>query len=242
MRKKFLIDINCDMGEGFPNDEALMPYISSANIACGFHAGDLKTIRKTIALAQENAVNIGAHISFFDRENFGRTEMIWQPDFIEWAIIIQLQLIKMECERVGENLHHVKPHGALYNMAAKDYSLAKLIARTIFDFDKQLILYGLSGSQSIKAAIDVGLTYKNEVFADRRYQADGNLVSREKDNALIQDYDEAQNHVFNLLHHQKTLAENEQWIDIQADTICIHGDGVHAMAFAKIIANTCLNT
>lgn len=230
-----MIDINCDMGEGYPNDEHLMPYITSANIACGFHAGDLKTMRKTLSLAKEYDVKIGAHISFYDRNNFGRTEMPWESDYLEWAIIIQLELLKAECKRIGTRLHHVKPHGALYNMAAKDYVLAQLIAKTIYEYDKDLILFGLSGSQSFKAANEIGLDFKNEVFADRRYRADKTLVPRQNENAIIKDLEEAKSQIISLINENKVLAENGQWIDIQADTICVHGDGANPLRFVKKI-------
>lgn len=235
LKKKFLIDINCDMGEGFPYDETLMPYINSANIACGFHAGNLKTIRKTLALAKKYQVNVGAHISFYDREHFGRIEMPWEPDYLEWEIVTQLQLLDAEAKKIGLHLHHVKPHGALYNMAAKDFNLAQIIAKTIFDFDKELILYGLSGSESFKAAKAIGLNFKNEVFADRRYQEDRSLVPRKNANALIEDVEEAKKQIFSLFYENKICTENGQWIDIQVDTICVHGDGDHPTELVKLV-------
>ncbi len=182
-----MIDINCDMGEGMGNEKELMPFISSANIACGYHAGDAATIKEVVNLCLQYNVNIGAHPSFFDRENFGRATMQLSPQEIYTIVTDQLTIINTIAMECGAILHHVKPHGALYNMAAKDIVTANAIAKAVKDFDKRLIYYGLSGSVMIAAAEKIGLQTANEVFADRTYQADGTLTPRTQPNALIND-------------------------------------------------------
>src|SRR5688572_10078474 len=166
------LDINCDMGEGIGNDEAIMPFVNSANIACGFHAGNGSTIRHTIQLALKHGVNIGAHPSFRDKENFGRKEMHLNADKVYALVLEQLIKIDLIAKEEGASLHHVKPHGALYNMAARDGQLSKTIAQAVMDFNENLILYGLSGSLLIREGKLMGLNTANEVFADRTYQDD----------------------------------------------------------------------
>src|SRR6266404_9688454 len=164
------LDINCDMGEGIGNDEAIMPFISSANIACGYHAGDEETMKQTIESAIKYNVAIGAHPSFFDKENFGRTEMNLPADEIYDLVILQLRTIHKIVKEKNAALHHVKPHGALYNMSARSPQIAKAVAQAVKDFDGGLVLFGLSGSHSIKEAEVINLRTANEVFADRTYQ------------------------------------------------------------------------
>src|SRR5688572_1852845 len=173
-----MIDINCDMGEGIGNDEAIMPYINSVNIACGYHAGDAETMWRTAELAVKYNVAIGAHPSFPDRENFGRTEMDLPLQEIYELVIRQLVLLNDVAASFDVKLNHVKPHGALYNMSARDPMLAETIAQAVRDFDDQLILLGLSNSHSITAAKKIGLKTMNEVFADRTYRDDGSLTPR----------------------------------------------------------------
>lgn len=223
------IDINCDMGEGYPHDEALMPYISSANIACGLHAGSESIMNTTINLCIRNNVVIGAHPGYADKENFGRQYHNLSANELYTLISMQVQTLHTYCAKNNAYLHHVKPHGALYNAAAKSKEMSAVIAKAIKDFDTNLILYGLSNSFLITEAEAVGLTTAAEVFADRRYTSDGNLVARSEPNAVITDEEEALNQAI-LFVQQKTIK--------RADTICIHGDNAHALSFAKKIHQT----
>ncbi len=179
------IDINCDVGEGMGNEELLMPNISSANIACGFHAGDENEMRRVVDLCLKYNVAIGAHPSFPDKENFGRTAMYLPPESIQQLITAQLNILQKITLEAGGKLHHVKPHGALYNMASKDVLLAKSIAAAVKEFDDSLIYYGLAGSVMIDEAVSYGLPVAQEVFADRTYQQDGSLTPRDMAGALI---------------------------------------------------------
>ena len=228
-------DINCDLGEGIGNDELIMPYISSANIACGYHAGDIDTIKCTIILCVQHKVSIGAHPSFYDRNNFGRTEMSLSPDDLYDLITQQLYIFKEVADLLDQNIHHVKPHGALYNMSAKDASIANVIAKAVRDFDSQLILFGLSGSHSISEAKAIGLKTASEVFADRTYQDDGSLTPRSQPNALIEDAGKAAQQGLQVLKDGTVTTISGKIIPIVAETICIHGDGKNAVEFAKVI-------
>ena len=229
------IDINCDMGEGIGNDEMIMPFISSANIACGYHAGNETIMRQTIELAQKNNVVIGAHPSFFDKENFGRTEINMAADKIYDIIILQLRLMEKFAKHQHATLHHVKPHGALYNMSAKDPTIANAIAHAVKDFDEELILFGLSGSHSIKEAAKLNVKTASEVFADRTYQDDQSLTPRSQANALIEDASRAVLQVLQMIKEGTVTSINGNKFSIIADTICIHGDGKNAIAFARAI-------
>lgn len=231
-------DINCDMGEGMANDAAIMPFISSANIACGYHAGNEKTLWDTITLAKENNVAVGAHVSFLDRANFGRSEMKLSAPAIYEVVIQQLIIIREIADSFDIKLHHVKPHGALYNMSAKDAEMAKAIAEAVRDFDQSLIVYGLSNSLSIKEAEAAGLRTANEVFADRAYHDDGSLVPRSQKGALIEDAAKAVEQVLQMIHKKKVTTQSGAAIPIKADTICIHGDNAYAALFAKSIYET----
>ncbi|HTM91550.1 MAG TPA: 5-oxoprolinase subunit PxpA [Flavisolibacter sp.] len=230
-----ICDLNCDMGEGIGNDEAIMPYITSANISCGFHAGNGDTIRESIALALRHNVRIGAHPSFRDKENFGRKEMHLGQDKL-YAIVLE-QLIKMDliAKEKGAKLYHVKPHGALYNMAAKDAGIAGTIALAIKDFNEDLVLYGLSNSCLISEGKALGLQTANEVFADRTYQEDGSLTPRSQEDALIEDEEQCLQQVMQMIKQGTVTAISGKNIPIAADTICIHSDGKHAVSFAKKI-------
>jgi UPF0271 protein len=229
------IDLNADVGEGFQNDAALMPYISSANIACGYHAGDAETIYGTIALCLQHGVAIGAHPSFPDRENFGRKEMLLSLQELKGVLLKQLHILSDACSRVGATLHHVKPHGALYNLSAKNKELAQTIAETVSAFNPALKLVGLSGSHSIAEGVMAGLDTVAEVFADRTYQDDGRLTPRSQPNAIIQDETQAIEQAINLALHHKVKTISGATISLLAESICLHGDTPHAVSFVRLI-------
>jgi UPF0271 protein len=229
------VDLNCDLGEGCTTDEDIMPFISSANIACGYHAGDEATIKKTLSLAKVFQVAVGAHPSYPDRANFGRKEMDLPIQEIKSLVIEQVRLVKSLAEAIGLTLHHVKPHGALYNKAAKDEETARAIAEAVYAINPSLILFGLANSESGKAAKKVGLQFYNEVFADRTYTDQGQLTPRTEANAMITTDEEAIRQVMQMLQEETVTSKNGKTISIQADTICIHGDGEHAVSFAKHI-------
>ena len=230
------IDLNCDMGEGYGNDAELMDYVSSANIACGFHAGDAATMRTTVETAIEKGVAIGAHPGYRDRENFGRIAMRLSPKKIHDIVTEQIATLNEIATTCGGKLTHVKPHGALYNQAARDSELAAAIAEAVFTIDANLVLFGLSGSVSIVEAEMRGLRTASEVFADRTYQPDGSLTPRIEPNALINDAQMAAAQVVQMVTQQTVTALDGQTVRIKADTICIHGDGSHALEFAGAIA------
>lgn len=230
-------DLNCDMGEGIGNDELIMPCITSANIACGYHAGNEETMLQTICLAKKYKVKIGAHPSFLDRANFGRTEMRISAGEVYDLVQQQIKLLQKIAEQNNAKLHHVKPHGALYNMAAKDKALAKAIAGAVKDIDENLVLYGLSNSFSISEAKAIGLKTASEVFSDRTYQDDGSLTPRIQPNALIQNSEEALQQVMMMVNEGKVRTVSGKEIQIMTETICIHSDGKHAVEFAKAISN-----
>ena len=229
------IDLNCDMGEGMPNDAALMPFISSANIACGFHAGDEHTMKSTVKLCKDFGVRIGAHPSFPDRANFGRTMMEMSPEEIYKMVREQIQVLHKHASALGEKIHHVKPHGALYNASAKDPAIAKAIAQAVFDEDPNALLLGLSGSHSLAAAEALGLKTAHEVFGDRAYQADGSLVPRNQAHACLDQTEEVIHQVKRMVQKGEIQAISGEIIPLRIDTICLHGDGPHALAFAQVI-------
>ncbi len=229
-------DLNCDMGEGIGNDKAIMPFITSANIACGYHAGDEKTMRQTILLARAAGVAIGAHPSFLDKENFGRTEIQdIQPQQVYDLVTTQIKILQTIAYENNAALYHVKPHGALYNMAARDAHLAMAIARAVYDADKTLLLFGLSGSYLVSVAKTIGLTTASEVFADRTYQEDGSLTPRTQPNALIEREEQSLQQVLQMVKKGTVTATSGKEIPIVADTICLHGDGQYAATFAAAI-------
>ncbi|CAN5422366.1 5-oxoprolinase subunit PxpA [soil metagenome] len=230
------IDLNCDMGEGMANDAAIMPYISSVNIACGAHAGDAATMQRTIDLALKYNVAVGAHPGFADRANFGRIAMPLSDDAYYNLVRDQLLSIQQLIDAAGAVMHHIKPHGALYNMSAKDNSVAATIAKAITDHNPALILYGLSNSYSITAAEEAGLQTASEVFADRTYADDGSLIPRTNSNALITDDTLSVQQVLQMVQQQTVTAVNGKIVPVNAETICIHGDGIHAVSFAKLIS------
>jgi 5-oxoprolinase (ATP-hydrolysing) subunit A len=234
------IDLNCDMGESFGawqmgSDAALMDYVSSVNIACGFHAGDPTVIRKTVETAIAKGVKIGAHPSFPDLQGFGRRAMKMSAAEIFDLVLYQISAVKGICEAFGAKLHHVKPHGALYNQAAKDAGLSAAIAEAVQKTDENLIFYGLSGSFLISEAGKIGLRTASEVFADRTYRPDGTLTPRTEANALIHDSKQAVAQVLQMVLEQKVTALNGEKVTLKAETICLHGDGAEALEFARII-------
>ncbi|WP_235785874.1 5-oxoprolinase subunit PxpA [Sediminibacterium sp. C3] len=232
------IDINCDLGEGFPNDSLLMPFISSANIACGFHAGDTDTIKRTIENCVKNKVAIGAHPGFKDRANFGRTEMVLSDCELYDVVAEQIELVLNICTEMGAMLHHVKPHGAMYNMAARDTTMSYIIAGAIKEINPSLILYGLSNSFLISEAEALGLKTASEVFADRTYTPEGMLTPRSEANALLHSTEESLSQVLQMITQHQVIATDGSIVSLKADTICIHGDGAHALSFAAAIFNS----
>jgi UPF0271 protein len=229
------IDLNCDMGEGFNTDSQIMPFISSANIACGFHAGDEAIMHNTVRLAIQHRVAIGAHPGFADKKNFGRTEIYLPLEEVYALVRTQIMLLQKIASANGAKLHHVKPHGALYNMSAKDPALANVIAKAVFDTDNTLLLYGLSGSYSIHEAKKMGLSTASEVFADRTYQNNGSLTPRSQQNAFITNESASIAQVLQMIQQQTVTSVDDQKVPIVAETLCLHGDGIAAEAFAKAI-------
>ena len=227
------IDFNCDLGEGCGNDAAIMPWISSANIACGAHAGDETSMRETLRLCRELGVAAGAHPGYADREHFGRRVLRLAQAEVADQIRQQLQRLNVLAEDEGVRLLHVKPHGALYNQAAGDARLADTIAAVVHDFDARLILVGLAGSELPKAGLRAGLRVAHEGFADRRYLADASLAPRGRPGAVIEDADAAVTQALSIVNtgHVDTL-DNER-IRIRCDTLCLHGDRRDAVDFAR---------
>lgn len=235
------IDLNCDMGEAFgnypmPNDDTLMNYITSANIACGFHAGDPEVMQHTVGMAIKKGVAIGAHPGLPDLQGFGRREMKISANEAYQMTLYQIGALSGFVKAAYGKLRHVKAHGALYNMAAKDANLAKAIAEAVHDFDSSLILYGLSGSEMISWAKKLGLATASEVFADRTYQDDGSLTPRTRSDALITDENKSIDQVLLMVKQQQVISANKKTINLTAETLCLHGDGAHAVEFAKKIS------
>ena len=232
------VDLNCDMGEGMDNESDIMPFISSANIACGYHAGNEDTIKRTIELALGHNVAIGAHPSYLDRANFGRLSQ--SISLVELAELIsdQLNIFEKITNQMGCKIHHVKLHGALYNDCAKDALSSKIVAQTIQAIDPSIMLYGLSGSHSIKEAKAIGLRSVEEVFADRTYQANGQLTPRYLDHALITDPNESAQQVLSMVLDQEIKTHDGTMIAVNAETICIHGDHPEAIEIAKHLFTT----
>lgn len=236
----YSVDLNCDLGESFGSykcgmDEEVIPFISSANIACGFHASDPVVMSKTAELARVNHVCAGAHPGYPDLQGFGRRNLSASPLEVKAMVQYQIGALKAFCTAKGIGLHHVKPHGAMYNMAGKDKSLARAICEAIKEVDPELILLGLSGSEMLKAAEEMGLKSAGEVFADRAYEEDGSLVARGKSGAMITDEEEAVKRVIKMIKTGKVTAITGREISVKADSICVHGDGPKALAFVKKI-------
>lgn len=227
------IDLNCDLGEGAGRDAELMPLITSANIACGAHAGDEATMRATVRLALQHGVAIGAHPGFADRANFGRRELPLTAAEVGRLIVEQTRALQAIAREAGGRVTHVKPHGALYNLAARDAALARGVAAAVRECDPALVLFGLAGSWSITAARECGLRVASEVFADRTYQPDGSLTPRSQPQALITDEHAAVAQVLRMVRERRVRAVTGAEVPIAADTVCLHGDGAHAVTFAQ---------
>jgi UPF0271 protein len=233
-------DLNCDMGESYGaftigSDELIMPFVSSVNIACGFHAGDPAVMKMTVRQAIANGVAIGVHPGLPDLQGFGRREMAVTPEEAFDMVVYQIGALAAFVKSEGAVLHHVKPHGALYNMAAVNKEISSAIAEAIYKVDPALLLYGLSGSELTAAGLRAGLKVANEVFADRTYQHDGTLTSRKLPDAMVSDDQIAISRVLRMVKEGKVTSQQGIDIDIKADTICIHGDGKHAVMFAEKI-------
>lgn len=231
------IDLNADLGESYGawrmgDDAALMAHISSCNIACGFHAGDPLIMARTVRLAQAAGVHIGAHPSLPDLQGFGRRDMAVSADEAYALVLYQIGALAAFCRAEGARLHHVKPHGALYTMAARDATLAAAIARAVADFDRELILVGLAGSVSIEAGRRAGLTVWREAFADRRYTADGQLQPRSQPGAVITELEAAVQQALAIARQEAISTADGQPLRLEADTLCLHGDSAHALALA----------
>ena len=240
MKKK--IDINCDMGESYynkkiGNDSKIMPFITSCNIACGFHGGDPKTIKKTIELAIKYDVKI-AHPSYFDIEGFGRRKVNIELNELESILLYQVSALKGITESYGKKLHHVKPHGALYNMASINDDIAETIVLTIKQIDSNLKLYGPSKMKWKEISQKHKIEYVSEVFSDRNYNDNLTLVDRNLENSMITDIDNCINHLSRMIDKGKVKTVNKKLVDIDVETICIHGDQANALLFAKTIYNS----
>ncbi|HGM6859508.1 TPA: 5-oxoprolinase subunit PxpA [Serratia rubidaea] len=228
-----IVDLNADLGEGGVNDQALLQLVSSANIACGFHAGDAQTMRQSVRWALQYGVAIGAHPSFPDRENFGRTRMQLPAETVYAQVVYQLGALAAIARAEGGAMTHVKPHGMLYNQAAVEPALADAIARAVKDVDPALRLVGLAGSELIRAGERLGLATRQEAFADRGYLADGTLVPRGQSGALIEDDQQALQQTLEMVRHHRVRSIDGKWAAVQAETVCLHGDGEHALAYAR---------
>ena len=236
-----IVDLNCDMGESFGaykigNDEEILEFVTSANIACGFHAGDPATMRKTVRLALEKNVGIGVHPGLQDLAGFGRKNIDITPMEAYNLVVYQIGALQAFVKSEGGVLQHVKPHGALFNMAAKNALLAEAIAEAVYKVAPELILFGLAGSELVKAGRKLGLHSANEVFSDRSYQHDGSLTARNQANALIKDHNTAVAQVIRMVKEGKVASVQGNDITIKADSICIHGDGENALEYAKSIS------
>ncbi|WP_308560900.1 5-oxoprolinase subunit PxpA [uncultured Klebsiella sp.] len=227
------IDLNADLGEGCANDSALLQLVSSANIACGFHAGDAVMMLQSVRDALKYGVAVGAHPSFPDRENFGRTPMQLPPETVYAQTLYQVGALAAMVRAQGGKLQHVKPHGMLYNQAAKDPQLADAIARAVRDIDADLVLVGLAGSELIRAGQRYQLATRQEVFADRGYLADGSLVPRTQPGALIESEEQSLAQTLEMVQHNRVRSITGEWAHVVAETVCLHGDGEHALDFAR---------
>lgn len=236
----YRVDLNSDLGESFGRyslgaDDKIIPLITSANVACGYHASDPVVMGKTVKSAKEAGIRVGAHPGFPDLMGFGRRNMNVSPAEAKAYTLYQLGALSAFCQAQGVVLQHVKPHGAMYNMAAKDYVLSKAICEAIYEFDKYLIVLALSGGELSRAAKDMGLRTAQEVFADRAYEEDGTLVDRRKEGAMITDEKLAISRVVRMVKEKTVTAITGKDIPIEADSVCVHGDGAKALAFVEKI-------
>ena len=234
------VDLNSDLGESFGNykigmDDKVIPLVTSVNIACGFHAGDPTVMKKTVDLAVKSGVGLGAHPGYPDLVGFGRRKMAVSPSDVYNMVVYQVGALEAFAHAAGSKLQHVKPHGAMYNMAAKDAALAEAIAQAVYDVDKNLILYALAGSESVKAAQKIGLPVASEVFGDRSYQEDGSLTPRGQAGAMITDEEKSIEQVLNIVMNHQVVTLSGKTIPVQGDTVCVHGDGQKALLFIEKI-------
>lgn len=227
------VDLNADLGEGAGHDDELLRLVTSASIACGFHAGDAETMRAAISAALANGVAVGAHPSLFDRENFGRKELPVSAEDVHAAVRYQLGIFDAVAEALGARANHVKPHGALYNMAARDAAIADAVARAVAETNEKLLLFALPRSELARAGERHGLRIGREVFADRNYLPDGALVPRTRPDALLHDAGEAATRVVRMLREGVVRSVDGNDIEVAADTICVHGDTPGAVEFAR---------
>ena len=239
------ININCDLGEkskfhSIKNDPELLNIVNSANIACGYHAGDEQTMDMVIQISKKNGVSIGAHPSFNDPENFGRQRINLSSSEVRKLIIDQYEILQKIADNYGEKVTHMKPHGALNNMACEDIGLATTLANAINEISKDLIYLVPTGSKMEEAAKQFNMKIACEIFADRNYEDDGNLVSRKKPHALITDPEEAKKHVLNMVKNQSLNCHSGKQIPCEIDSVCIHGDNESSLATAKLIKNNLL--
>ncbi|MBR4895292.1 MAG: LamB/YcsF family protein [Clostridia bacterium] len=234
------VDLNADLGESFGAykigaDEEIIPLVSSVNIACGWHAGDPLVMGRSVKLAKEYGVSVGAHPGYPDLMGFGRRNMKVSPAEVKAYIQYQVGALSAFCKAAGVKLHHVKPHGAMYNMAGADYKLARAVAEAVAEIDDSLPLLALSGSEMVRAANEIGLPCASEVFADRNYEEDGSLRARSFPDSMITDEDECIRRILRMVNEGKITAVTGKDIDIRADSICVHGDNPKALAFVKRI-------
>ena len=244
--KTMEININCDLGEKSKHhsnkyDPDLLEIVNSANVACGYHAGDEETMNQVIQISKKNGVSIGAHPSFNDPENFGRERMNLSSSEIKKLITDQYEILQKIALKHSENVTHIKPHGALNNMACEDIELATVLAQTIKDIDKELIYLVPTGSKMQEAAKKLNMKFACEIFADRNYEDDGNLVSRKKPNALITDPEQAKKHVLKMVQTQSLNCHSGKQIPCEIDSVCIHGDNLSSLATAKSIKENLAN-
>ncbi|HTJ77569.1 MAG TPA: 5-oxoprolinase subunit PxpA [Rariglobus sp.] len=229
------IDLNCDLGEGAGHDAELMVLITSASIACGGHAGDESSMRIAVRMARQHGVIVGAHPGFYDRDHFGRRELLLSVDEIVELVHNQVRMLQKIATDEDVEVRYVKPHGALYNLAARTASVAEAIARTVAGLDGNLALYGLAGGELLRAGRAQGLVVKGEVFADRTYQRDGLLTPRSQPGALIDDERQAIEQVLCMVREGRVQIAGGAKVPVMADTLCLHGDGAHAVSFAKSV-------
>ena len=230
-----VVDLNADLGEGAGHDDELLALVTSANIACGFHAGDAETMRRSIETARDHKVAVGAHPSLFDRENFGRKELSVRSDEIFDAVVYQLGIFQAIADAAGVCPNHVKPHGALYNMAVRDRELADAIGRAIAKIDTKLILFAPQHSALTRGGTANGLQIAHEVFADRNYLSDGSLVPRTRSDALLHDPEEAAARVVRMLRDGRVKSVDGADVDVRAETVCVHGDTPGAVDFVRVL-------
>lgn len=230
-----VVDLNADLGEGAGHDDELLALVTSANIACGFHAGDAETMHRSIESARHHQVAVGAHPSLFDRENFGRKELPVKSDEVFDAVVYQLGILQAIAEAAGVRPNHVKPHGALYNMAVRDHELANAIGRAVAKIDPKLILFAPQSSALARAGKANGLQIAHEVFADRNYLSDGSLVPRTRSDALLHNPEEAAARVVRMLRNGRVKSVDGADVDVRAETVCVHGDTPGAVDFARVL-------